>query len=229
MTLHNKATLRWPLAALASTLLATPLAAQSLVLDFQYTGTFWDGIPRVVGWEFRTTSTPVAVTSLAYFDAGMDGLNGAHDVGLYVKSTQALVASATVPSGTSGTLVGHFRAVPIAPIALLPNTEYVIAGTVPGGPADPWVWEDGVLGVSMTDIVVDSLVTAGFGDAHYVVWTSTLQFPTSTIDSGGRRYFVGPNLGVTAVPEPSSYATVLALGVLGFAGWRGMGLRRQRR
>src|SRR5690348_7364718 len=66
------------------------------------------------GWEFTPTSD-VDVAALGFFDAsslpngsGL-GLQLSHDVGIFKVADQSLVASITVPSGTVGDLLDHFR------------------------------------------------------------------------------------------------------------------------
>ncbi|MBK8040378.1 MAG: DUF4082 domain-containing protein [Verrucomicrobiaceae bacterium] len=183
-----------------------------------YTGSFTDGVGRVIGWEFSTTAAPVQVTHLGFFDEGANGLASSHAVGLYLKSTKALVASVIVPAGTSASLDGFFRMESITPVSLLPATEYVIAASWAAN-SDPWLWDDGLLGVSMNDLVISPLITAGTQPGRYEDTTSILEFPDLLI-SGNRNFFVGPNL--TVVPEPTR-AMMLAT-----AAFAGMVLRRRR-
>ena len=69
-------------------------------------GGFFGATTGTYGWSFTLSST-ITVTDLGYFDFGGNGLNDAHDVGIWT-STGTLMVSATVPAGTAGTLVGRF-------------------------------------------------------------------------------------------------------------------------
>ena len=66
------------------------------------------------------------VTSLGYYDFQANGLAEAHPVGIF-SSTGTLLASATVPAGTAGTLLESFRYVPISALTL-PAGTYTIGG-----------------------------------------------------------------------------------------------------
>src|SRR5262245_40996677 len=89
---------------LFSILLATaPASAQTVA--YTYTGgTAVTNSNFTLGFRF-TTSAPLTVTSLGWFDQGSDGLGFAHPVGIWSTSAQTLMVSGTVPSGTAGTLV----------------------------------------------------------------------------------------------------------------------------
>jgi hypothetical protein len=62
------------------------------------------------GWTFTLTGT-LTVTDLGWFDFGGNGLAASHDVGIWA-SDGTLLVSATVPSGTTGGLIGAFRYTP---------------------------------------------------------------------------------------------------------------------
>jgi hypothetical protein len=100
---------------------------------------------NVFGWEF-TPNVDVDVSALGFFDVTSllngsgAGLNLSHDVGIFRVADQALIASTTVPAGTSGELVDHFRYEPLPVLThLSAHTLYEIAGFVKGGGigADP--------------------------------------------------------------------------------------------
>ncbi len=89
------------------------------------------------GWEFTVNDT-AQVWALGIWDSFGDGLAGAHDVGL-LKSDGTLLASATVPAGTSAALVGDARVQFVAPVTLQPGEHYVLValyGVAPGSGAD---------------------------------------------------------------------------------------------
>jgi hypothetical protein len=95
-------------------------------------GFFWAQAPGTMnGWEFTTTGE-VTVIRLGYYDHEGDGLTRSHEVGIW-DSAGGLVVSATVPSGTTGTLISDFRYVDIAPTILAAGTTYIIGGHTTGG------------------------------------------------------------------------------------------------
>ncbi len=86
-----------------------------------------------VGWSFSVGAWNVEVDALGIYDDGLDGMVDAHAVGLWT-SGGTLLAQATVPSGTGGTLVGSYRYTSIAPITLTAGQTYVVGtyfGPVP--------------------------------------------------------------------------------------------------
>lgn len=107
--------------------LAIPLIAHAQVSGFSYTPSFTN--PSSTGNDsFRFTPlVDISVTSLGYFDDGLNGLTFNHNVGLYNNSTQALLASTVVGSGTNN-LDGMFQYEAIAPVTLFAGTEYAIVG-----------------------------------------------------------------------------------------------------
>src|ERR1700690_1662408 len=84
-----------------------------------------DSLTETIGWEFNVLSG-TTVTGLGWYDQGSDGLQDAHEVGIW-SSSGAPVASAVVAAGTADPLVGLFRTVTIAPIPLAPG-EYIVGG-----------------------------------------------------------------------------------------------------
>ena len=89
---------------------------------------------QLYGWFF-TANQGINVTQLGVFDSENDGLDVAHEVGIYRVSDQALLGSAIVPSGTAGSLLNGFRYTGIAPIALL-SGDYAIVMTMPDSTLD---------------------------------------------------------------------------------------------
>jgi hypothetical protein len=86
-----------------------------------------------VGWSFSVGAQDQEVDALGIYDAGMDGLADAHAVGIWT-SSGTLLAQATVPPGTAGTLVGSYRYSAIAPLTLTAGQTYVVGtyfGPVP--------------------------------------------------------------------------------------------------
>ena len=79
---------------------------------------------RTLGFEFSADNAQ-SITALGAYDSGRDGLAGAATVGVWDLFGN-LLASATVPSGTGGTLDGDFRFVAITPLALAVGQHYVV-------------------------------------------------------------------------------------------------------
>lgn len=143
-----------------------------------------------VGWSF-TVSEALTVSSLGYFDLGANGLGESHGVAIWT-GAGTLLTSATVPSGTAGTLLNSFRYVAISPLILNPGA-YVIGG----GNA----------------LAVDTFVgiASGFSASPLISFTAargidgSLEFPTISNPAFNPGFF-GPNMLITAaaVPEPSN-------------------------
>lgn len=181
-------------------LASAPLMAATLGLTGTGLSTAIDAQEYTTGWAF-TTSGVLSVTALGYFDAGGDGLSSFHDVGIF-SSGGTLLVSATVPSGTAGTLNGDWRMVAITPY-LLPAGSYVIGGANHGS-VDPGVYESG----SVTGAPGVTLGNLGLYD-----WATGLAFPTQSAAS----HYLSPNFefGSAAIPEP---ATALVAGAALAAG-----------
>ena len=110
---------------------ATPINAISFnVFDTNGTST-----NTTRGFQFDVTQPGVIATALSFWDENGDGLNDSHDVGLWDPSG-VLIASATVGSGTSASLLGEFRFVDIADVALAVATGYVVGAVFAQGSDD---------------------------------------------------------------------------------------------
>lgn len=208
---------------LAGLLSTTRTAQTQLAIDFEsYSASYLDTYAtRVVGWTFTVGVSPVKLTRLGFFDASKDGLVHSHDVGLYDKDTKALLASGNVASGTGAPLLSWFRMVDVADLILAAGKEYVVAASLPGS-GDAWVWRpDNASGynIVLNGFQLSASLISGYEGARYEDSTSVLEFPDQ-IDNGNRdepatrRYFVGPNLEIAPVPEPSQSATALACAAL---------------
>jgi hypothetical protein len=79
---------------------------------------------RTLGFEFSADNAQ-SITALGAYDSDRDGLSGTATVGVWDLFGN-LLASATVPSGTGGTLDGDFRFVAITPLALTVGQHYVV-------------------------------------------------------------------------------------------------------
>jgi hypothetical protein len=83
-----------------------------------------------IGWSFSVGASNVELDALGFYDATLAGLSNAHAVGIWTNGG-VLLAQATVPAGTTGTLVGHYRYTTIAPITLTAGQTYVIGAYMP--------------------------------------------------------------------------------------------------
>lgn len=182
-------------------------------------------MPATVGYSF-TANVDILVLALSYYDFNGDGLGAAHPVGLW-NSSHALIAQATVSSGTASPLQDSFRFSAIPPIQLLAGQTYFVAGFNTGG-SDLYVGE-------ATGFSPNSAITFGHGVGNSN--SSGLQFPIAA--QGFDPSVFGGSLILTenAVPEPSVLALALisVVALIAFACRRatrplvtGLGLRSRR-
>ncbi len=137
---------------------------------------------------------------LGVFDQGSDGLTDDHLVSLWDASDSSLITSATIPSGTSATLLDGFRYVSISPVTLASGGTFVISAFYPS--SDDLI----LLFAGITSV---SGITVTDGRAGFSAGFPTI---TDTIER------FGPNF---LVPLPAALTLFLsALAGLGFFGWR---------
>ncbi len=103
---------------------------------FMNTGTW------TLGYSFLVNSS-ITVTGLGVFDAGSDGLNVSHDVGLWDASGN-LLASTTVAAGIVDPLNGFYRMSAISGVSLTAGNIYYV-GSVNGIDNDGWMQDPSVL------------------------------------------------------------------------------------
>lgn len=172
--------------------------------------------PFTLGYRFRV-ETDIEVTELGVYDQGGDGLHTNHTVAIWSVGGGAPIVSATVPSGTDGILDGHFRYVPVAPITLLKNTEYVIGASDYAGGLES--------GASAAQ---------GFYASPYVTWlaarhawtpTGGLSFPSTEGESHGLAHF-GANfrLVLPSQPIPGTPVTITKSSQIGVGARTSIGL-----
>lgn len=189
----------------ATQLFAPAVRAQTPAVSISGASEFGP-VTGTYGWAF-TLSTTLSVTDLGYFDFGGNGLNEAHQVGIWT-NTGTLIVSATVPSGTTGTLNSGFRYV-LVPTTLLAPGDYVIGGFDSGTSSDP--------------IEVGATITTAPGityNGSAVSGANAFSFPSEP--GQGNSYF-GPNFEFSNVPEPAT------IGLLIFGGLSACGLVRKKR
>ena len=159
------------------------------------------------GWAF-TISSPIYVTALGYFDFGNDGLTDSHQVAIWNSTGGSPLLMATVPAGTTGSLVDGSRYIAVTPI-LLPAGSYTIGG----------------FSLNFTDSVAIecAIITPAPGityDGARSAQGPSLMFPAGNTQ-GYQNGDFGPNFQF-AVPEPSAYALLAAASVAlaGRRAWR---------
>lgn len=178
-------------------------------IDFEYDSSAW-----TLGWKFSVTA-PTSVTALGVYDSGQDGLAGPAQVGLWLASGGAPLVETTIVAGTSATLDGYFRFVPVASTALTPGTEYIVGAHLDGDLATALFGGNGT---------VDSRVTVI--DVRYSPFGSGFGFPDQTdLGTDGAAY-LGGNFQLTAVPLPTA-AWLFGSGLIGLGSFVGTRLRKR--
>jgi hypothetical protein len=178
---------------------AVTALAQSPVIDLT-------GGPSVInnnntsatfGYSFTLGRSDASLTQLGVYDYGSDGLAQSHNVALW-SSTGTLLATATVPSGTSAILANGFRYVNIPPVGLTAGTTYV-------------------LGMYDSSVNTDYITFKQTGNLNSAVLIAggSLALPTTPVSSNAEGFF-GPNATLVAapIPEPATLA-LFAVGGLG--------------
>jgi len=193
------------LAGIASLSVSSARADIALGVDFA-PGSASEGVGSswTLGYEFQVTST-VTVIGLATFDAnGPDGLlSSPVPVGLWADGG-ALLASATIPSGTLDVGLGSFAGVSIAPVTLTPG--YYDVGSYDAG--NDYAYSP----ISYTIAPGITLVDDRYSDSG-----EGFNYPEITenyISGGNGPAWLGGNI-IVETPEPSQVVSGLVLAGLG--------------
>jgi hypothetical protein len=183
--------------------------ADTIALSFTPSGqTFFGGAGSdTVGWGF-SLSAPVLVTELGFWDENGDGLGQSHLVTIWSSSGTQL-AQATIPAGTSGTLVDGFRYLTLTTPISLAAGNYTIGALLSAFGSD-------VASVSSSAISTTPGVT--YAGSRAIEGNA---FPTNDAFNLPNSYF-GPNFQFTTAGVPDSGSTVSLLGcaLLGLAALR---------
>lgn len=193
---------------IAALMLAVPLAAVASPALTGWTGGLaaTAGSNQLYGWTFHVNNA-VMVSALGVYDLDSDGLSQAHDVGVYRMSDHSLLASATVPSGSSGTLDAGFRYTGLSGMLNLAVDDYVIVMTMQAGSPD----RQYIMANSVTTDPDITWINSAFGGGN------SLGYP-SMIGPYAKGMF-GPNMELErstqpqSVPEPTT-GLLMAGGIL---------------
>ncbi|MBU3665715.1 MAG: PEP-CTERM sorting domain-containing protein [Chthoniobacterales bacterium] len=180
-------------------LLSLVASARAQILTFQVssgsTSLFYD----TVGYAFTVKQDPLSVHRLGVNDIGGDGLDSMNIIGLW-REGGSLLATAILPSGRSAPLESGFRWFDLTtPVLLDANTTYRL-----GVQANLDMRASGFVNDPISPNV--NLVGAVRNNQQ-----GNFTYPGTVPFSG--QAIVGPNMGYTVVPEPSTLALVVAAGI----------------
>jgi hypothetical protein len=180
---------------LAALALATfgPSSTRADTVALSFTGGFNENFfSTISGWGF-SLSSPVVLTDLGVFDLGDEGLITSHVVTIWT-STGTQLVQATVPDGTSATLVDSFRYVAVPP-TLLPAGDYIIGASYPYNNGS----NNGDRIIFHAAATTASGVT--YNGTYFGFWDSVsppqVPQPDGTLNDG----FFGPNFQFTTPPQ----------------------------
>jgi hypothetical protein len=174
-------------------------SAQAQILTFQLssgsTSLFYD----TVGYAFTVKQDPLSVHRLGVNDIGGDGLDSMNIIGLW-REGGSLLATAILPSGKSAPLESGFRWFDLTtPVLLDANTTYRL-----GVQANLDMRATGFVNDPISPNV--NLVGAVRNNQQ-----GNLTYPGTAPFSG--QAIVGPNMGYTVVPEPSTFLLVVSAAI----------------
>jgi Domain of unknown function (DUF4082) len=187
-------------------IVASVSSAQAVTMGFGGSGFFTSGSGDfTLNYIFQVGASNISVSQLGVFDAGQDGLNTAKQVGLW-DSGGTLLASTTVPGGTTAALNGFFRMVNITPVSLTAGQTYTVGALMLFADGDNYGFDPSSFTPDPSISFVNDAYNAG----------STFTFPNTS--SGGIIGYFGGNIGIgapTAVPFEFSPSLGFALVGLG--------------
>ena len=182
--------------------LIAPGAPAQLAVDFTG-GSQAPGGGFTLGWEF-SLSTSMGVDALGIWDENPNGLIGPHAVGLWNTTTGLLLASATINNGP----------VPVASLSPDGRWLFTSINLLVLGPGDYTLGAayDTTLSNDPARYNTSASYAPGItflGDRQ--ASGSSLHMPTTPAGLGNAIF--GPNMHLIAVPEPTSLALLLGVGV----------------
>jgi hypothetical protein len=191
------------------------LDAQILAVEstFNPGGTYYS-IPAdsTYGWRFTVGAAPISVTHLGYFDVGLDGFSGPHQVGIW-DTSGGLLVQAALPAGTDADLSGAYRFELVSTTPLSANTTYLI------GAYTAEVNADTAIAFAAPQAYASEIMYLG---ASY----NNSGFAAPSTGYSAAHGVFGPNFQFTSVPEPEEYAVLMGLGLVGFVCLRKCRARR---
>jgi len=140
------------------------------------------------GWTFSANSA-VKITALGVFDHwNPNGLEGSHQVAIW-DSSDAIVASATVPAGTGAEKIGRTRYVGVTPLILPAGETFLIAAQYVGADARQ-DWFAHAYTLLDFDPAISFIEGRSLNTTEFVQPTGTSTTP-----------MIGPNLLIQPVPS----------------------------
>jgi len=148
-------------------------------------------------------------TTCHQFSCTADGLLGSYQVGIWLASTQTLLASAWVqPSSPLGTLVDggyQFRWASIPTVTIPAGEQFIIGALLPASPLDAFL---------VDPMYVNNVGVSGPGSGRFELG-STLTYPTQNPLAG----YAVANASSSYLPEPTTAVSIF-LGLTGLATFR---------
>jgi hypothetical protein len=163
----------------------------------------------MVAGSIFTASTAQTFNSVGFIDLNPsnvlnppDGLLGAYQVGIWLVSTQTLLASAwvtpTSPAGIPFEGGPRFRWTNIPTTTIPAGEQFIVAALLPASPLDAWL---------VDDVHVNSVGVVGPGTGRFGIG-GTLSYPSQTV-SPFSVWSVANASSATVVPEPTAAISIL--------------------
>jgi hypothetical protein len=160
-----------------------------------------------LGWRFDVLQS-VTVEGLGWFDENADGLQNAHQVGIW-SPAGVLLVDTTVPAGTTTPLDGQFRTAAVTPIVLTPGNGYIV-----GGQSFALSTDSERLACGNPDGISACFPVLAQTLDPRVQWTAATFSTMSTfvrpamVGVSSQGYY-GPSFSVQAIPEPSTFIVAM--------------------